>query len=79
LKIWNPWIQRPDCVGQRENESGSFSVHWRVRNGQRVGEDYEEEKCYDLDLKCFPKAHVLKAWLPTCGTVGRCWVLWEVL
>jgi hypothetical protein len=33
---------------------------------------------YSLDLGCPSKAHVLKAWFPVCGTIGRWWKLWEV-
>ena len=27
--------------------------------------------CYDLDLKCLPKVHVLKSWSLAGGTMGR--------
>jgi hypothetical protein len=30
----------------------------------------EEVRSYSLDLKCCPKAHVLKAWSPACGFIG---------
>lgn len=31
------------------------------------------EGCYSLDLECFIKTHVLKAWSQADGVIGRWW------
>jgi hypothetical protein len=30
-----------------------------------------------FNLKCSPKAHVIKVWSPACGAIGRWWNLEE--
>jgi hypothetical protein len=36
---------------------------------------YIAGNCYGLSLKCSPKAHVLKAWIPAAGLSGSDWIM----